>query len=267
MTTKLLEINRKAWDLRTQVHVRSKFYDVDAFRKGASSLRPPELRLVGDVRGQRLLHLQCHFGLDTLSWGRLGATPTGVDFSEVSLAFARQLSDETGIPATFVCADVQTLGDRFKKGFDIVFASYGVLCWLGDLAGWARGIRGSLRPGGRFVLIEYHPVVDVVQEGKLSGTALYFGGVGPVENGASGTYTDPAALITYQQYRWQHPVSEVVTVLLEADLVLKDFREYPYSSYQLFAGLDTLRDGVWVSSGDDGRIPYMYSIIAEAPHA
>jgi SAM-dependent methyltransferase len=258
-----LDDNRDAWNKRAGVHVGSSFYDVAGFLAGRSSLKPPELALVGDVAGRRLLHLQCHFGLDTLSWARRGAVVTGVDLSDVALAEARALRARADVPAEFVQADVQAIAGRFAREFDVAIATYGVLCWLEDLDAWAAGIRASLRPGGRFVLVEFHPVLDVLFDGKISGTSGYFT-AGPRHAPSTGTYTDPAASIEYVECRWQHSLADVATALIAAGLTLVDVREYPFSSYRLLDRLDLERDGVWYATRDGDRIPYMFSMVAEA---
>lgn len=145
--------NRGLWDGWAALHARSAFYDVAGFRDGKSSLKATELAEVGNVDGKRLLHLQCHLGLDTLSWARLGADVTGVDFSERAIAEARALAADCDLPARFVCQDVLELdlGERF----DLVFASYGVLCWIRDRRRWARVAARHLAPGGSLYLIEF----------------------------------------------------------------------------------------------------------------
>lgn len=159
-----LQRNRHAWDLRTAAHLDTEFYDVDAFRRGGLSLRGLEREELGDVQGQSLLHLQCHFGLDTLSWARLGATVTGVDFSQDSIAAARSLAAETGIEAAFVCSDIYDLPKALDGEFGIVVTTYGVLPWLPDLAEWGRIVASFLRPGGRFCLVEIHPGQGIVTD-------------------------------------------------------------------------------------------------------
>jgi len=149
--------NLAKWNELVAVHARSAFYDVDGFRRGCCSLRPLELEEVGDVAGLRLLHLQCHFGLDTMSWARLGAEATGLDFSDTAIEVARSLSDDLAIPARFLCTDLYQLPKVLDETFDVVFTSYGVLCWLRDLEEWARIVARFLAPGGRFHLVELHP--------------------------------------------------------------------------------------------------------------
>ncbi|KRV46482.1 hypothetical protein AQ490_11325 [Wenjunlia vitaminophila] len=258
-----VRVNRTAWDLRTGVHLTSDFYPTRRVRAGGSTLKPPERELVGEVRGLRLLHLQCHFGLDTLSWARLGARATGVDLSPVAVRAARRLAAETGLDARFVCADVQGFTDPGAP-YDVVVSTYGVLCWLGDLPRWADSVAHNLRPGGRFVLVEFHPLLEVLHPGKVSGAGRYFGPDRPPATWTQGTYADPAAPIRYREYRWQHPVGSVLDALIAAGLVLERVEEYPYSSYRLLDELDRCVNGVWVNSRSPGRLPYMYAVVARA---
>lgn len=255
------ETNERAWDVRTAVHQRSAFYDLPAVRSGACTLHAPELALTGDVAGLRVLHLQCHLGADTVSWARRGATVTGVDFSAAALDVARGLAADSGVGARFVRADVQALPDELTGSFDLVVATYGVLCWLEDLAGWSAGIRRALVPGGRCVLVEFHPVLEAVHPGSISGRGSYFGVPDPPLRSTTGTYADRAADISYEEYRWQHPVSAVVTALLGAGLSVTGLHEYPYSPFALLPELDTGQDGRWSPRG--GAVyPYLFSVEA-----
>lgn len=255
------EVNASAWDLRTAVHLDSLYYGLDAFKQGELSLKPPERALLEEPLGERLLHLQCHFGLDTLSWARLGAEVTGVDISPASITAATQLADELGVGATFVCGDVQSLGG-LGEPFDVVFSSYGVVCWLSSLSRWAAQISRNLRSGGRFILVEFHPVLELLYPGKVSGQGHYFSTGDALPHHSTGTYTDPTAPVSYWEYRWQHTTSDVVTALVEAGFVLESFREYPYCSYRLCEDLDTYDEGVWKVSDAEGLVPYMYSLTA-----
>ena len=152
-----LEINRANWNERTPVHAASAFYDVEGFRAGQATLREIELREVGAVSGRSLLHLQCHFGLDTMSWARQGAKATGIDFSDAAIDLARSLNGELGLETRFICSNVYDLPKVLDEQFDIVFTSYGVLTWLPDLDGWAEVIDNHLKPGGVFYIVEHHP--------------------------------------------------------------------------------------------------------------
>ena len=169
----------------TPIHARSAFYDVEAFKAGQSRLLSIEREEVGDVRGKSLLHLQCHFGLDTLSWARLGAQATGVDFSAPAIRLARALNDELGLGATFVHSNVYDLPDALTGQFDIVYTSYGVLVWLPDLIRWAAVVAHFLEPGGTFYIVEGHPfmyVFDMERAAEPQGLRVdqsYFGGAEP----------------------------------------------------------------------------------------
>lgn len=165
------EHNLAHWNAVTPHHVASPFYRTDDFRKGEIVLDPIVREAVGDVAGQRLLHLQCHFGLDTLSLARLGATVTGLDFSPVAIEQARSLAAEAGIDATFVCADVLTPPPGLT-GFDVVFASWGAIFWINDLFGWMRVAADALKPGGRLFLTEGHPALLMLDERAPPGAPL-----------------------------------------------------------------------------------------------
>lgn len=257
----LTGLNRAGWDRRTPFHVRSKFYGAEEFLQGTTTLKQIELDLCGEVAGRDLLHLQCHFGLDSLSWARRGARVTGIDFSPVALESARQLARAAKLEARFVEADATALGRLLAGGFDVAVSTYGALCWLPSLAGWATGIAASLRPGGRLVLVELHPFLDVVHAGCVSGAATYFAGE-PAIKETSGTYADRHAQITYTQVLWQHPTSEVISALAGAGLRIEAFAEYPYCSYPIVPELRVERDGYWHPEGG-ARLPYLYSVVAE----
>lgn len=256
-----LAANRDAWDLLTPVHVPSDFYGTQAVKAGACSLKPVELALAGEVKGVRLLHLQCHFGLDSLSWARRGADVTGVDFSLPAIETARALAAECTVPAQFLVSDVQQLPEPAEP-FDLAVTTYGVLCWVADLDAWADGIRRSLRPGGRLVVVDFHPLLEVLYPGKMTGAGGYFGSRDARATLTHGTYADPGAAIEYREYRWQHTLADIVGALLRVGLDVADFQEYPYSSYPLFDELDEERDGLWFSSAGPASHPFMFSLVA-----
>lgn len=156
-----LKTNLTKWNAVVPVHARSAMYDVAGFRAGRVKLHGLELGEIGEVRGKSMLHLQCHFGLDTMSWARLGAEVTGLDFSDEAIKFARSLSDELAIPARFVCADVYDTPSAVGATFDIVFTSYGVITWLPDMRRWADVIARSLKPGGFFYIADQHPFASI----------------------------------------------------------------------------------------------------------
>jgi SAM-dependent methyltransferase len=258
----LFRDNQALWDARAPIHAKSDFYDVAGFKAGALSLNPIERDLVGDVRGKRLLHLQCHFGLDTLSWARLGGEVVGVDFSAQAIGIARGLAEELGLPARFVRCNVYDTRAHLQEAFDVVFTSYGVIGWLPDLRPWARVIRESLAPGGRFVLVEFHPYVWMSQDGPdLSVRYSYFNR-GPITEEHSGTYADPAADVRLVEHGWNHPISEIVGALLEAGLRIERLDEHDYTPFDIFPNLVKCEDGNFRFREANGMVPLLLSLVA-----
>jgi SAM-dependent methyltransferase len=189
-----LVTNRRLWNAWTPLHEAAEFYDLPGFRASKSSLRLIERTELTDVAGRSLLHLQCHFGLDTLSWARKGAIVTGVDFSERSIGLAQELSTELHIPATFVCADIEQLPNLLNGQFAIIFSSYGVLPWLRDLRRWAEVIAHFIMPGGIVYLVDDHPFMRTLhtnEAGALTIANPYFFSAEPAKMESRGSYAAP----------------------------------------------------------------------------
>ena len=247
-------LNRAGWDRRAEAHVRSKFYDVDGFLAGATSLREIELRELQDVAGRRLLHLQCHFGLDTLSWARLGARCTGVDLSPVAIEEAKRLSIRSGIPAEFVCANVYEFDRGGEAPFDIVFTSYGAICWLPDLERWAEVVSSNLAPGGTFYMVEFHPIHDL-----LAGYSYFAEAAPAVEEEPS--YTENGDEVVAKLAVWSHPLSDVVNALTGAGIEIVRLNEFDYSPYDCFEGLDEREPGRFRLTHGGRDVPMVYSVL------
>lgn len=186
-----LDANRRMWDERVPLHLPSELYDVEGFLAGASRLRPFEQEELGAVEGRRLAHLQCHFGLDTLSWAREGAIVTGLDFSPAAIEAARTLATTTEIDATFTVGDVLEAATILDGPFDIVYTGTGAICWIDDLARWAREVAALLEPGGTLYLVEFHPLTDIFSDDSLEVTRSCFGSGRPCRDETSGIYADP----------------------------------------------------------------------------
>jgi SAM-dependent methyltransferase len=247
-----MEANRRLWDDRVDVHHRSEYYDVDGFRGGRSTLRPVELEELGDVGGRSLLHLQCHFGLDTLSLARMGARVTGVDFSEPAVALARTLAAELGLEARFVQSNLYELTRVLHEQFDVVFTSYGVLAWLPDLPGWARVVARFLRPGGTFVFVDGHPLPSCMEEvaGRLEVQESLFR-QGPWELVTQGTYAGDERLpVARENFQWPWTVGGMVSALIDAGLRIQRLRELPIDTWQRFPSMTLGGDGWWRLPGD-----------------
>ncbi|MDD8059866.1 MULTISPECIES: class I SAM-dependent methyltransferase [Shewanella] len=250
-----LAINKHAWDQRTKIHLDSSFYNLQAFVDGKSSLNPIELAQVGHVKNKSLLHLQCHFGQDSLSWARLGAKVTGIDLSTESIATAQQLANQLQLDANFINSDIYQFGQDNTIQYDIVFTSYGVLAWLPDLSRWAQTIAGALRPGGEFHLVEFHPFNDV-----LCGYG-YFAQTQPdIEDEV--TYTENHNNQTETVATWPHPISEVINALTQAGLTIASLNEHPYSPYNCFEGLEYIKNKGYRLQHKGHNIPLVYSVKA-----
>ena len=252
------------------VHRDSAFYDLDGFKKGQSSLNKIELEQLGDVSGKTLLHLQCHFGLDTMSWEREGAIVTGVDLSDEAIKLAREISSELKLNAKFICSNIYDLIDSSKAplregfgeaSFDIVFTSYGTIGWLPDLDKWAAVVSHCLKPGGIFYIADFHPTLWMMDEEFKQIKYNYFN-TEVIAEETSGTYTDRDAPIRSTEYSWNHPFSEILTALISQGMTITAFNEYPYSPYNCFSNLEQGTDGMWRIKGMDEKLPMMYSIKA-----
>jgi SAM-dependent methyltransferase len=247
------EMNRLAWDERAKVHVESTFYDVPGFLAGKTALREIELAELTGVEGKRLLHLQCHFGLDTLSWARLGARCTGVDISPVAIEQARRLAAQAKLDARFVCSDVYGFQAAQPGAFDIVFTSYGAICWLPDLARWAGVVASNLAAGGTFYMAEFHPIYDLI-----AGYSYFNRETPDVDE--SGTYTENGSAAVAKMAVWAHPLSDVVNALIGAGIRIERLNEFPFSPYNCFEGLVEREPGRYylVHGGQD--VPMVYSL-------
>jgi SAM-dependent methyltransferase len=267
-----LEDNRKLWDAWTAIHTTGSFYDVQRFRDDPGDVRIAEWERaeVGDVTGKSVLHVQCHFGLDTLSWVRLGAAQvTGVDFSRPAIAFAKELAAELGFSdrARFVVSDVYDLpGPLEGETFDVVYTGRGAIGWLPDLEPWARAVAGFVKSGGIFYIHEGHPVMwalhDEQEPGSLRLGYDYWGGE-TLSFPVQGSYADETAEVDAEvEHGWNHPLGEIVTLLADNGLRIELLDEkrvldwpQPY--------LRDRGDGTWEwPEGTGGSLPLMYSLRA-----
>ncbi len=278
----LREQNRVAWNAVVRAHDSHRGDLSRFFSEGGSTPFQEELKLLGELEGRSLVHLQCNSGGDSISLARLGAAVTGVDISDEAVFSARALAEKTGTRATFERADVYDwLEEASREGrhFDIAFASYGVICWLPDLRRWAWGIAGILNPGGRFVLIDFHPAADIFDRDWNHISDYPYGGEPlPLEGGvgdyvaASGRGLTPAGFVEGVRdfenpegcYLFRWGLGEVVTALAEAGLRITTLEEYPYANGERkFAGMRELPYRRMIPPAGIPTIPLMYGIRAE----
>ena len=257
-----IEINRQSWNNRTATHLKSEFYDLRNFVEGKTSLNEIELELLGDISGKTVLHLQCHFGQDTISLSRLGAETIGVDFSDKAIESTRDLAIETNSNTTFICCDIYDLPNLLNKQFDIVYTSYGTIGWLPDLDKWAKIISKFLKPNGKFVFVEFHPVVWMFDDNFEKIAYNYFNS-GAIVESETGTYADRSADISQEYVMWNHGLAEVFTSLIQSNLDIISFVEYDYSPYNCFNKTIEFEPKKYKIEHLENNIPMVYSIVAK----
>lgn len=257
-----LEINRNSWNAKVDSHLKSDFYFVDEFVAGRSSLNSIELELLGDIKNNKILHLQCHFGQDSISLSRLGARVTGIDLSDKAIEAAKNLALECGTDTDFLVSDVYELPKNLHGQFDIVYASYGTIGWLPDLTEWAKVIANFLKPGGKFVFVEFHPVIWMYDDDFSHVKYNYFNEKAIIES-SEGTYADQSAPLALDYVMWNHPTSEVLTSLLNENLQLQSFGEYDWSPYPCFRHTVEFEKGKFRIPQFGNKIPYVFSLVAE----
>jgi len=253
---KHIEVNKKAWNKKTLIHIKSKFYNNNDFIKGTDSLKPIELSAIGDLKDKSLLHLQCHFGQDSISLARKGAKVTAVDFSDVSIREARKLAREINIDVNFIEGNVLDL--KLNKQFDIVFSSYGVIGWLPDLNAWAATISTHLKKGGLFLLTEFHPFLELIKDNGYD----YFYNPNPDIEIQRGTYTDGGSELVTTTCWWNHTLTDIFLALESNGLKLTHFEEFDYSPF-LLEGMIKKEKGKYVlEKRKINSLPYVFNLKA-----
>src|SRR5690606_1409512 len=256
-----IDKNRDAWNKRAELHINSDFYDVKGFLEGKSSLNPIELRLLGDISDKSILHLQCHFGQDTISLSRLGAEVTGVDLSDKAIALAKELAKKDNSSAKFICCDIYDLPNHLDETFDIVFTSYGTIGWLPDLDKWAKLITRFLNPNGQFIFVEFHPFVWMFDDNLSEITYNYFKDK-PIVEIKDASYTDGKLPGKLEDVSWNHALSEVINTVIFNGLKINSLDEFDYSHYDIFADSVEHEPGKFRVKKFDNTLPLVYSISA-----
>ena len=256
-----IEINRQSWNNRTETHLKSEFYDLDGFLNGKTSLNEIELNLLGNIKGKTILHLQCHFGQDSISLSRLGADVTGVDLSDKAIESAKQIAKDTNSDAKFICCDIYDLPKHLEEKFDLVFTSYGTIGWLPDLDKWAKIISKFLKPGGQFVFVEFHPLVWMFDDNFEKIAYRYFNSGAIIET-ENGTYADKNADINQSYVMWNHGLGEVINNLIGNGLQINSLDEFDYSPYNCFNKTIEFEPKKFRIKHLNNNIPMVYSITA-----
>jgi len=256
-----IDINRKLWNAKTAIHVNSDFYNMDRFKAGKSSLNEIELELLGNIKGKNVLHLQCHFGQDSISLARMGANVTGVDLSDEAIRVAKKLATEEQLSVNFYCGNVLNLDTVLPHNvqYDLIFTSYGVIGWLPELKTWAKHIGYFLKKEGRLLLVEFHPAMWMFDDDFEFIRYSYFNRETIIEE-TEGTYADKNAAIKETSYCWNHSFQEVLTPLLqEGKLQLKRFEEFDYSPYDCVNNTVAHPKGFQIK-GMEGKLPMVYAL-------
>jgi len=262
------DINRRLWNDKVSYHVTSSMYNVPGFLAGDDSLNKIEIDLLGDIQGKRILHLQCHFGLDSLSLARRGAQHvTGVDISDQAIDKARELAEKINLTAStkFICCNIYDLPEHLSCNqdelFDIVFTSYGVTTWLPDINRWASIISRYLKPNGVFIMAEFHPVICMFNETFSSIEESYFNQRAIISE-CQGTYADRNAPILNQSIEWNHSLSDTLQALINNGLRIDILQEFDYSPYDCFLNSVKTEDGFYQIKGLEKKIPIVYAVKA-----
>lgn len=263
-TERYIRSNQQLWDQWTDIHTRSEFYDIEGFKQGRITLDPIEIEELSDVAGKTLLHLQCHFGQDTLSWARLGAQVTGADFSPKAIAYARDLAREIGMDAHFVCANLYDLPQVLHETFDVVYTGGGALCWLPDLKHWGRVVSHFLKPGGTFYIREFHPIANLFDDDDpaLKVKYPYFARPEPLSLATQGSYADPSADFQAVAHSWVHSLSDIISAVAQNDMRIQWMHEFAECGFQMFPFMERNARGLWELTDKTKSVPFTYSIRA-----
>jgi ubiquinone/menaquinone biosynthesis C-methylase UbiE len=256
-----IEINKETWNKKTDIHICSDFYDMNGFLNGNTSLNEIELKLLGNIKGKRVLHLQCHFGQDTISLQKLGASVVGIDLSDNAIKTAKEIATQVNSNSSFICCNIYDLPNYLNEEFDIVYTSYGTISWLPDMDKWAKIISRFLKPNGKFIFVEFHPVVWMFDD-RFEKVGYDYFNTGAIIETESGTYADKSAPITQTSVNWNHSISEVVNALLKNGLTLNALEEYDYSPYNCFANTIEIEPKKYKIKHIEKKIPMVYALVA-----
>ncbi|WP_295221738.1 class I SAM-dependent methyltransferase [uncultured Chryseobacterium sp.] len=256
-----LDINRNSWNAKVEPHLKSDFYFVDEFLKGRTSLNSIELELLGNVQNKSILHLQCHFGQDSISLARLGAKVTGIDLSDKAIEAAGDLARKAQTDTEFICTDLYNLPNILDRKFDIVFTSYGTIGWLPDLRKWAEIISRFLKPEGKFVMAEFHPVVWMFDD-DFQGIRYNYFNEKPIVEIYEGTYADQSADLVQEYVMWNHSLADVLQNLIQNQMQIMHFKEFDWSPYPCFRHVDEFEKGKWRIPQLGNKIPLVYAVEA-----
>ncbi|MBU0982274.1 MAG: class I SAM-dependent methyltransferase [candidate division Zixibacteria bacterium] len=251
------EVNRQTWNKMVEMHIDHPDYRVKEFLEGTSTLKWLDKELVGDVAGKSLIHFMCQFGLDTLSWAREGASVVGIDISDNSIKHANELKKKAGIEAEFYRSDILDAIGLIDRKFDVVYQSYGTLCWLSDINRWAEVVAHYLKPGGLFCIIDGHPM-----DSLYNGSEHTYFSTEPEIDPDPEDYCAPRPKIESTLIEWQHPLSATINALIRVGLIIEHVGEYDFSGYVGGEGWIAKDEDFWYPPDGPTPYPLMMSIKA-----
>jgi len=259
------ETNRQTWNKKVDIHAKSDMYSMEEFKAGTSSLNSYELNALGEgIKGKSLLHLQCHFGQDTLSWARMGAKCTGVDLSDEGIKLAKSLNDELGLEAEFIRCNVLDTSEIIKEQFDLVYTSYGVIGWLPHLKPWGQMIFERLKSGGVFYMVEFHPILWMFDyQTNPPQLKYHYNQDEVIYEEYQGTYADETSVMMSKEYGWNHGLGEVISSLTAAGLEIEFMHEHDFSPYDVFPNLKKTENGMFEMTQQ--LYPMIFEIKARKP--
>jgi len=249
--TEALALNRARWDCLAELHGHDAYYDTEALIAGADTLTVEEDEVVraavGQVAGLDVLHVQCHIGFDTISLARRGARVTGADFSAASLSKARGLAERCGVRVEWVEADSTALPAELAGRFDLAYATAGVICWIDDMTAWMRSVYSTLRPGGRLVLMDFHPLSIMLDRTEPLTFGMPYANDGGHFFDEPGSYAAPDAPLAHEaSVEYSHSLGEVVTAAAGVGFAVDELTERADVSSRFSRGLATADpDGRW----------------------
>lgn len=253
-------INQLYWDAKVPVHTQSDFYDLKGFLAGKNMLKKPELKLLQSLQERKLLHLQCHFGLDSLSIARMGFEVTALDFSKSAISQAQEISQQSRVEATFICADVMQPPAELIGQFEVVFISYGALLWLPDMKAYFKHAASYLKPGGKLICAEFHPIQYTFSDSGEPFHYPYFN-QGPIVENTSGTYANFDASISGTNISWNHSFADILSGVIVAGFSIQQIAEIDYLPYPCFAWLTQRAEDEYVY--DSKNLPLAFTLLAE----
>ena len=259
------EANKNAWNQKVSFDIESEYYGIKGFKSGKNTLYPLDIKLLGDVVGKRILHLQSYLGLDSISLSRMGAEVVAIDFCQNAIDFAKGLSKELDTDTKFICSNIYDISKLNLGQFDIIYMSYGAICWLPDIDKLIKKTKRFLKLDGEFILIDFHPLAisfDLLRENSIKYS--YFNQKkSPIEIHRKGTYADVNAPIETTEFNWNHSLDEIISSLTENSFEINGFKEYPFIPMDGFPNLELGKDGYYHVINANNNYPLLFSLIAK----